>query len=261
MKKSALVFSIVNFLLAAATITINILANALPLNGKNTGVLSDQYPNLFVPTGLTFSIWGLIFVLFIVFVGFHLYESITHPDAAQKHIPIQSGFALSCVFNMAWIFAWHYEKVVLSVIIMLALLLTLLFTFVQQQKIKAHGQISLLSTIPIDIYTGWITVATIANITALLVHLGWNGWGIAADVWTNLLIAVGTLIGITVLIRYQAIAYTLVIVWACLGIIIKRSSTEPIYNSIIITSWVAIAILIIMILQTIFVLTRKKTAK
>jgi len=258
MKKKALVLSIVNVVLAIATIVVNILANALPLNGKNTGVLSDQYPNLFVPAGLTFSIWGLIYVLFLVYVVYHFVVSVKDPRQAENYVPSLVAFALSCVLNMGWIFAWHYEKVGLSVVIMMALLVTLLFIFTFQRRQKIYGQISLAAVIPIDVYAGWITVATIANITAWLVKVGWNGWGIAADVWTMLMMSIGALIGIIVLLRYQALAYAAVIVWAYLGIILKRSASTPVYQNIIMTAWVTILLIVIMMLQSAFVLWMQK---
>ncbi|MFN3660853.1 MAG: tryptophan-rich sensory protein [Brevinematales bacterium] len=260
MRKKALVLSIVNLVLALATIVVNILANALPLNGKDTGVLADQYPNLFVPAGLTFSIWGLIYVLFLVYVGYHLVVSFKDQRQAENYVPSLVAFALSCLLNMGWIFAWHYEKIGLSVVIMIALLVILLFIFTFQRKQKIYGQIGLAAVLPIDVYAGWISVATIANITAWLVHVGWNGWGIASEVWTMLMIAVGAIVGVLVLLRYQALAYAAVIIWAYIGIILKRSGESFVYQNIIITSWVAIIVLGIMMIQSVFVLwTRKRT--
>ncbi|MCX7881746.1 MAG: hypothetical protein N2314_00785 [Brevinematales bacterium] len=258
MRKKALGLSILNLFLVVATIGVNVLANALPLNGKNTGVLSDQYPNLFVPAGLTFSIWGLIYVLFLVYVGYHLVVSLRDDRQAENYVPSQVAFALSCLLNMGWIFAWHYEQVGLSVLIMIALLLTLLFIFTFQRRQKIYGQIGLAAVIPIDVYTGWITVATIANVTAWLVHVGWNGFGISPDVWTMLMISVGAIVGVLVLLRYQALAYGAVILWAYIGIILKRSATMPVYQNVIVTTWIAIGVISLMMLQATFVLWRTK---
>jgi hypothetical protein len=54
-----------NIVLFAIMVVMNYLANALPLNDKTTGELSDSYPNLFVPAGITFSIWGIIYLLIL----------------------------------------------------------------------------------------------------------------------------------------------------------------------------------------------------
>ncbi|URA09564.1 tryptophan-rich sensory protein [Thermospira aquatica] len=254
MKQKSFWVSILNAVLVVATIAVNALAVLLPLNGKDTGALSDQYPNLFVPAGITFSIWSVIFVLWVVYVIYHIIVALNDQRRAEKYIPSQVAFALSCLLNMGWLFTWHYELLGLSVIVMLALLVTLLFIFVFQRKQEVYGQIGLAAVLPIDVYAGWITVATIANITALLVSLGWNGWGISQDVWAMFMIAVGAVVGIIVLLRYQAIAYAAVIVWAYLGIIIKRSASEPVYHNIIWTSWIAIGILVIFMIQSVFVM-------
>jgi len=257
-KQQALVLSVVNLILALTTIVVNILANALPLNGKNTGVLSDQYPNLFVPAGLTFGIWGVIYLLFLVYTISALSLAIKDSRRAETTIPGQWAFGLSCILNMAWIFAWHYEKIGLSVIIMLALLGTLLFLFTLQRRQKEHHQMSLASIIPIDVYTGWITVATIANITVFLVAVSWNAWGISANIWTMIMIVIGALIGGLVLLRYQSLSYAAVLVWAYLGIIIKRSQSTPVYQDIILTTWIAIGFLVVMMLQATFVLLKRE---
>ncbi len=261
MKQKSLVLSIVNALLVVATIAVNAFAVLLPLNGKDTGALSDQYPNLFVPAGITFSIWSLIFVLWLVYVVYYILVAVRDQRRAETYVPSQVAFAFSCLLNMGWIFAWHYELVGLSVLVMLALLVSLLFVFVFQRKQKVYGQIGLAAILPIDVYAGWITVATIANVTALLVSVGWNGWGISQDVWAMLMIAVGAIVGILVLLRYQALAYAAVIVWAYLGIIIKRSATEPVYHNIIWTSWIAIGLLVIFMIQSVFVLVSRKKVK
>ena len=103
-------------------ITMNYLANALPLNGKTTGQLSDQYPNLFTPAGITFSIWGVIYLLLLVFIILQLWGS-------QQKLVSSMGWAFvaSALFNGLWILAWHYERTGLSVLIMLGLLASLIF--------------------------------------------------------------------------------------------------------------------------------------
>ena len=70
--RSVLILSILNLLGFLATVVINALASILPINGITTGELSDLYPNLFVPAGLTFAIWGLIYVLLGIFVIYPL---------------------------------------------------------------------------------------------------------------------------------------------------------------------------------------------
>ncbi len=236
---------------------VNFLANYLPLNGKNTGTLSDQYPNLFVPAALTFSIWGVIYILLIIFVVYNIIKAFKDADFINRRLDILIDFVITCILNIAWVFAWHYEKIVLCVIIMILFLLTLLSIFVSQKKLQKTEKLSILYTVPIDFYLGWISVASIANITALLVFYGFSGFGISASIWTAIMIIIGGILGLIMLFKYDSIAYSIVIIWAYIGIIIKRSSLTPVYQDIIIAASVMIVLQLIAIIRSILMLNRK----
>lgn len=224
-------------------ITMNYLANALPLNGKTTGQLSDQYPNLFTPAGITFSIWGVIYLLLLVFIIVQLWDS-------QQKLVSSLGwvFVISSVFNGLWIAAWHYERTGLSVLIMLGLLASLIFI---NQRLS--GLPFSISKLAFGIYLGWICIATIANITALLVSLNWGGFSIPAEVWTIALISVGAIIVIVTMYRLNNPWLALAVAWAFAGIIIKRQAD---YQSIVIASAAALALVLITALWLFF----RKTA-
>ncbi len=216
-----------------ATLLVNYLANALPLNGKNTGQLSDQYPNLFTPAGLTFSIWGLIYAGLIAFAGYQTLPLFSRKWAAEVNpIVAKVGwlFCLTCLLNCTWIFAWHYEAVTLSVVVMLSFLLTLTTL---NERLRRDGHLRAtrprwLVGVPFAVYWGWISIATIANITAWLVDEGWNGFGLGEQIWAVLLIGIGTLLTRTVLRRTYQWAYGLVVIWAFAGIVLKRYGSEPV---------------------------------
>ena len=176
------IFNIVGFL---GVIVVNALANALPINNKTTGALSDQYPNLFVPAGLTFSIWGLIYVLLAVFVVYSMI-SVLKTDAKRPFINnIGILFFLTCIANIGWIFAWHYQILPLSMLLMIILLACLIAIYVRLSigKSDAANQEKYLVHLPFSLYLGWITVATIANATALLVDAHWNTFGLGEQFW------------------------------------------------------------------------------
>lgn len=220
-----------NVLLLLSTLVVNYLANALPLNGKNTGQLSDQYPNLFTPAGLTFSVWGVIYT---GLMGFAIYQALplfsrrwtteTTPAVAA----VGWLFALTSVLNASWIFAWHYEYVTLSVGIMLGLLATLtaLNLRLRGQRLAATWRTRWLVEVPFGLYWGWISIATIANVTAWLVDSGWSGLGLSETAWAVLLVAVGAAVTVLVLRRTHRWAYGAVVLWAFLGIVLKRRA-EP----------------------------------
>lgn len=221
-----------NLLLFAVMIVMNYLANALPLNGKTTGQLSDMYPNLFVPAGLTFSIWGAIYLLLL---GYCILQFVGADQAAIRSVSWL--FAVTCVFNSLWIVAWHYQKLPLSLIIMLCLLVTLILINMRITEAD-HG----LLKAAFGVYLGWICIATIANVTALLVNYNWNGFGISEVAWTVIMIAVGTIIVSLAIMNFRNAFIGLAVIWAFTGIIIKRQAD---YRQIVIA--VAIGIVVVAI--------------
>jgi hypothetical protein len=221
------ILAVVNLLLFAAVVYVNTLAVTLPINGKSTGQLSDQYPNLFVPAGFTFSIWGVIYLLLMVFVVYQIWVSF-NSKSSQKFTPkSQILFGLTHLLNIAWILAWHYELVALSVAIMLAFLTTLILIFLNNQKIKNKTALEIIAIdTPINVYLGWISVATIANITALLVHIGWQGLPLSASTWAIIMLSIGATLAVFMLFRRKNYAYALVVIWAYYGIYAKRQTSE-----------------------------------
>ncbi len=259
MKKSNLmILTFIGLILLFVMLYVNFLAAYLPLNGKSTGDLSDQYPNLFVPAGLTFSIWGVIYIALIGFTIFYIIKAIKEPEFVNKTLNILIAFFVTCLLNILWIFAWHYMKIIFSMIIMLLFLITLIYIFQSQRKLLKNEKLSPIFTIPIGIYLGWISVATIANFTALLVHFNWNGFGISQQIWTIIMIIIGGAISILMLFKNNSIAYSLVTIWAFIGIIIKRISSTPVYKEIIISAIVMIFLILIALIRSIVILVKQR---
>jgi hypothetical protein len=228
----SMTLKLVNVMMFVVMIIMNYLANAIPIGGKTTGELSNQYPNLFVPAGITFSIWGVIYLLLLLFVLLQFRDSFRPVVLA-----IGWAFAISCLLNAAWIVAWHYEQLPLSLIIMLGLLVSLIWI---GWKIEDLGPG--ISKMAFGIYLGWISIATIANVTALLVNYNWGGWGLNAQWWTVILIVVGLAATVFALIRLQNPFVGLAVIWAFTGIIIARTSD----NSVIVTAaFVAIGVMVV----------------
>ena len=219
-----------------AMIAVNFLANSLPINNRSTGDISDAYPNLFAPAGLTFSIWGLIYLLL---GGYVLYQFIKISQQREGlFLKINPLFIATSLANILWIFAWHYDYIGLSVLIMAVLLILLIkiADILRAQQFTTPEKIFIRA--PFSVYFGWITVAAIANITVFLVSIGWNGFGITDFIWTSVILLVGALIGILRMRKDKNIPYGLVLVWAYLGILLKHWSAGGFngqYPSIIVT--------------------------
>lgn len=250
--KTLAVFNLIGFVLV---IVLNTLANALPINGLNTGELSDFYPNLFVPAGFTFAIWGVIYLLLLAFIIYQIRKAFSKNNDSTYFERIGWYFFLSCLGNASWIVAWHYQYVALSLILMLVILGSLLMIYQRlcigtkptniAEKIFVH--------IPFSVYLGWITVATIANTTAFAVDNNWSGFGISEATWTMIMITIATFIGMILLFKRRDWAFALVLVWAFYGIYAKRSAIDStLYSSIITISLMGIGILSTLIIWTIF---------
>ena len=215
-----------------AMIAVNVLANALPINGRTTGAVSDAYPNLFAPAGVTFAIWGLIYLLLgahvlYQFGLFHVSDDKGAVGESRRVSLLERVgvlFSLSSIANVAWILSWHYDLILVSTLLLATMLVLLILITRTILTADLTPRDRIFIRLPFSVYFGWITVATIANITVWLVSIGWGGGGIAESTWAVVIIAVGAVIGTAVILRDRDIAYGLVLVWAYLGIWIKHTS-------------------------------------
>ena len=203
-----------------AMVVVNYLAQMLPINGVNPGQVSDSLPNLFAPAGLTFSIWGLIYLLLAVFT---VYQFFYKPEEGQRSLDgVRVVFILTSLFNIAWIFSWHYRAFILSMALMLALLVSLIVINHMLDARRLTGMKKAVIALPFSIYFGWITVATVANATALLVSLGWDRFGLPEEFWAVVVLLVAMGIGNAAMITRKDVAYGLVLLWAYAGILLKH---------------------------------------
>jgi translocator protein len=224
----------------AATITVNILANALPFNGISTGAVSDQFKVYFVPAGYVFAIWGLIYIGMIAFA---IYQALP----AQRENPWlrKTGywFALSGFFNSIWLFMWHYLMFPLTLVFMLGLLASLLVIYLQLEigwrKVSAGEKWCV--HIPVSTYLGWISVATIANFSDVLDFVKWNAWGIAPEVWTVIMLGAALTLGLLMIFIRKEIAYPAVLIWATIGIAFKQSAVPLVPSA----AWIVVGLLVI----------------
>jgi hypothetical protein len=229
----------INLVLFVGMIVMNYLANALPLNNKTTGELSDSFPNLFVPAGITFSIWGIIYLLLLIYCVVQFTGS--NQIAISK---ISLVFGISCILNAFWIITWHYGKLPLSLLVMVGMLVSLIYINMAIE----HLPFGIIKA-AFGVYLGWICIATIANVTALLVKYNWNGFGASQETWTIIMIAIGVLLVSLTIYRISNPFLGLSVIWAFTGIIIKRQDD---YRSIVITAAVAIAIVSVVTLWGFF---------
>jgi hypothetical protein len=237
MKKITL-SQIITILATLLTITVNALANALPINGQGTGEISDRFDIYFVPAGYVFSIWGLIYLGLIAFTIYQALPAQRENELLKKIYP---AYWVGSLANTAWIFLWHYEVFSLTLPAMLIIFATLLYIYIQLASARSEldRNQKWLVKFPFSIYLGWISVATIANISQVLFFFDWGGWGIAATTWAVIMLAVAAVLGILMLARENNSFYVLVLVWAFVGIAVNQADTALVAN----TAWAASALL------------------
>jgi translocator protein len=216
-----------SFVLAIA---LNAAANIVPLNGQTTGEIADRFEVFVQPAGYVFSIWSLIYVGQLAFVLHSLRPSRLEDPLLRRIGLLPVAVA---VLNGAWILAWHWELFPLTLLIMVALLVALIWLyrragFERTARPSGHGQASAerwFVQLPFSIYLGWITVATIANVAVVGNWADVPTFGIAPELIAAAVLLVGLGIAVTVMLRTADVAYGGVIVWAYVGIVVKEFET------------------------------------
>lgn len=227
-----------------AVIVVNALSNTLPLNGQTASEITNRLEVLFTPAGYVFSIWSLIYVLLVIWL-ITIYRKVKDNRFNGK---VGILFIISCIFNIAWLFSWHYEQFILSIIVMFFLLFTLIAIYLQYK----NSEKGLSERFPFSFYLAWISVATIANVSYVLKHHG-------VDLGISEVIGSLVLVGIAVILGYLAVAvskdifFTLVIVWALIGIAVKAD--DPIMQN------GTIALTVILIIAALIRYMRMKTKR
>lgn len=253
MKKNILLFIMSAFFYLFMVI-INALANILPINNIDTGAVSDSYPNLFAPAGITFSIWGIIYLLLFAYVLYQFGIWQKDKGLSKKFLfeKIAIYFSISSILNIFWIFSWHYDYIGFSVLLIIGILISLIKieNIIKKEKFSLKDKFFIFW--PFSLYLGWISVATIANIAVFLVSISWNGLGLSESFWTVVVLLVGAFIGLMKVVKDKNIPYGLVFIWAYIGILIKHVSYFYLQYKEIITT--LIICLVIFFISQIFLL-------
>ena len=216
-----------NIVAYAVMILLNALSNALPINDQTMPEISAKYPSLFTPAGFTFSIWGVIYLALFVFV---VWQALPAQRSNTRVAAISGYFKLNCLLNATWIVVWHYDLVVLSLVVMLAILATLMLIYqvLISTLVDASWAEHLALYLPFSVYTGWIALASIANASVVQTAYDLDNAGLGAVQWTLLKLAAAGAIGATVLLRFRDAPFALVIAWGAYGISAMQTATPAV---------------------------------
>lgn len=203
----------------AATIAINALANILPINGQTTGEISNRLPVLFTPAGYVFSIWSVIYILLVIWIGYQVVLRKRGTEPSWKRTGL---FLASCLFNCAWILTWHYEYFLVTLVMMVGLVTVLALLYVTYPRKgsdwKERG--------PLSVYLGWVNVALVANISYVLTYYEWNGFGLSDQLWTVFVLTFATALALHFRYHYYDRIMQLVFIWAFIGIAVRLGFDE-----------------------------------
>ena len=243
-----------NIVAFITTLIVNGLSNTTLIGGKTTAEVSNSYPTLITPAGYVFAIWGIIYILLGVFLVYQALPS-------QKDKPFQKQvsvlFILTSVFNIVWLFFWQNELLPISVAVIIAFLATLIAIYLRLNIGKSNVGLKekLCVHVPFSVYLGWVTIATIANISVTLVSVGWDGFGLSLQTWAILVLAVALILDLAVVATRRDIAYSFVFIWALVGIGVNQAANP----SIVLTSEIAVVIIAVVLVITVaFSRLRKK---
>ncbi len=221
MKKTLQIANIITFI---TMVLVNYLSNTGAINDTTIGDVSDSMKNLFTPAGYAFSIWGLIYLMllgFIIYQSRSLFKKVRDDDFILK-----TGwwFVLSCFANIMWITFWLYGYMEYSILAIFVLLYSLLKIVMNNRMELWDAPISVIAFLwwPFVIYSGWVTVASIANVAAYLKSIEWNAWGYSEASWAVTMIIIAGIINLVVIWRRNMREFAMVGVWALTAIAVAN---------------------------------------
>ncbi len=229
------------------TIAGNGYANYARLNGFATGQISDNYPNFFVPAGYVFAIWGIIY---LALVAYSIWQALPAQLQNPRLQAIVPAYFVACVANVVWLVSFHFLQFGLALVLMLVLLFSLITIYL---RLRRDGAVATseraFARVPFSIYLGWVTVATIANVTQLMVSINWDGFGIAQETWAALMIGAAVIVALLMAITRRDAAYLLVLVWAIVGIGVKQAAVPSVSTP----AWIAVVLIALFAVASLFV--------
>lgn len=220
------------------TLVMNYLSNALPLFGNSNKEISDSLPNAFTPAGLTFAVWGPIFLGLLAFA---VYQALPAQRGA-RYDRLFWPFLLGNLLNSSWLLAFQSLRYGLSVVIMLALLASLVWLYLSVRALRPQGAELWTLQLPASLYLAWISVATMANITAYLVSVGVTQGvlGVGAATWAALLVVIAAILGSFFLLHFRDYAFALVLLWAFYGVYVARPDVQTVVVGVLIAALVVV---------------------
>lgn len=228
MKKSHKIYSIINLIVLLVIIFWNYWVGSKGLDGNTVGSLSAEYENLFTPAGYAFSIWGIIFISLFAQSIFFVSRAFSASKDSDFLSQVGPYLILANIGNGLWLYMWLMEYTGISVVVMLGILASLVIVILNtnMERWDAPRPTIFFLWWPIALYSGWIAVATIANISAYLAKAGWDG-GLSEITWTVIMIVIAVLLNLFMIATRNLREFASVGVWALIAIAVRHWESIP----------------------------------
>lgn len=226
--------AIFNFLSVIAAIAVNYLAQTGLINDTTMGEMSRNYSNLFTPADYAFSIWGLIYVTLLSFSGFMLYQAFSNGKHTDFIKNTSFWFIVANIGTCLWVFAWLNDFVGLSVVLMFLILAKLCKIIINNDMEiwDAPFKVILFYWWPICLFSGWITVASIANVAAWLTEIGWDGAFFSESQWTVIMISIAVIINLLMIYLRNMREFAAVGIWALIAIYVRHQTDQDLIANV-----------------------------
>lgn len=241
--KKQRVLSILNLMSVLFAVGINYFSQIYTINGNTISDISEKYDNLFTPAGYAFAIWGVIFIALFIFALYQIYRTWIRKQTFDFIRRTGLWFVIANLFNGLWVAMWLAEFTLASVIMMFIILYALIKIVINNNMEieRVTPQTIIFGWWPISIYAGWISVAAIANISAFLTKVGWEGGFLSPEIWTIVMVIVATLLNVILIYSRGMREFGLVGAWALLAIYMRHQDN---YDTIAISALIGTAIIL-----------------
>ncbi len=219
--------SLINVALFLSVLSVNYLANALPINGITQREISAEYHIYLTPAGYVFSIWGIIYLGLSAYIIVQALPA--HLDKRRLRA-LDLPFQLSCICNMLWLIVWHYRHLTVSVALMFGLLASLVWIY--RQLDHGRHQVHVVNRWFVEqtfgVYLGWVALATILNVSIWLNSMGWNGTPLTPQGWVVILLGIACILYLYLGFSRRDAAIVGVLAWVGIGIAVKNPGEDMI---------------------------------
>jgi len=164
------------------TYVLMVLSNVLSSKGvfgKDNKQLSDSYPTYVTPDGLTFAVWGVIYLLETITVvvqaiPYDRTEQLLAQRCPLTGLGVRERLSLAFLANAVWLPAFSAEQFWLALVIIISYLLLLISIYLDVNVATTEGLERLTFAAGIATNASWVVVATMVNGFLFFGLLGWK---------------------------------------------------------------------------------------